>query len=327
MLSWDDFRYVKAIADTRSLGGAATELSVNHSTVFRRLAQIEKQLGSRLFERSRAGYALTPCGEEMVRLAERMGEDIVTFERQVTGHDLRPSGELRVTTNDTVLVHLMTDVFAAFRKAYPEIVLDVVVSNQALNLSKRDADVAVRATDRPPEALIGRRAASIAWAVFGARARRPKTFDPENGRARADWIGFGDNLANLKAAKWLKDHAAPGRIVYRINTVLGPRRSGRRRHRARGCCPASSARRRRGSPASPRPLPELANGIWLLTHADLRQTARVRAFMDFAGSEIAKQRKDDRGDGVSACVHGLLIKTNDRAFLSRASLEANGSAA
>ena len=177
MLSWDDFRYVKAIADTRSLGGAATELSVNHSTVFRRLAQIEKQLGSRLFERSRAGYALTPCGEEMVRLAERMGEDIVTFERQVTGHDLRPSGELRVTTNDTVLVHLMTGVFAAFRKAYPEIVLDVVVSNQALNLSKRDADVAVRATDRPPDALIGRRAASIAWAVFGASGKAPEAFD------------------------------------------------------------------------------------------------------------------------------------------------------
>ena len=82
MLSWDDFRYVKAIADTRSLGGAAQELSVNHSTVFRRLAQIEKGLGSRLFERSRGGYALTPCGEEMVRLAERMGEDIAAFERQ-----------------------------------------------------------------------------------------------------------------------------------------------------------------------------------------------------------------------------------------------------
>ena len=134
MLSWDDFRYVKAIADTRSLGGAAAELSVNHSTVFRRLAQIESGLGSRLFERSRGGYALTPCGEEMVRLAERMGEDIVAFERQVTGHDLRPSGELRVTTNDTALIYLMTQVFAGFRRAYPEISLDVVVANQALNL-------------------------------------------------------------------------------------------------------------------------------------------------------------------------------------------------
>src|SRR3954451_15962341 len=221
MLSWDDFRYVKAIADTRSLAGAAQELSVNHSTVFRRLAQIEQQLGSRLFERSRGGYALTPCGEEMVRLAERMGEDIIAFERQVTGHDLRPSGELRVTTNDTALIHLMTDIFAAFRKTYTEIILDVVVSNQALNLSKRDADVAVRATDRPPDALIGRRAASIGWAVFAAAKSAPKSFDPVKDGAALDWIGFGDNLANLKAAKWLKEHAAPDRIVYRINTVLG----------------------------------------------------------------------------------------------------------
>jgi DNA-binding transcriptional LysR family regulator len=292
MLSWDDFRYVKAIADTRSLGGAAQDLGVNHSTVFRRLAQIETQLGSRLFERSRTAYALTPCGEEMVRLAERMGEDVIAFERQVTGHDLRPSGELRVTTNDTVLVHLMTAVFADFRRAYPEIVLDIVVSNQALNLSKRDADVAVRATDRPPEALIGRRAASIAWAVFGAGENA--AFDPQTDARNVDWIGFGDNLTNLKAAKWLKDHAAPGRIVYKINTVLGLAEAA-----AAGIglallpCFIGSA-----TPGLTRlspPVPELANGIWLLTHADLRQTARVRAFMDFAAAEIAKRRKTIEG--------------------------------
>src|SRR5690606_24238157 len=110
---------------------------------------------------------LTPCGEEMVQLAARMDEEIVSFERRVTGHDLRPSGELRVTTNDTMLVHGLTEILAAFRRAYPEIVLDVVVANPSLNLSKRDADVAVRATDRPPESLVGRRVAGIAWAVFG----------------------------------------------------------------------------------------------------------------------------------------------------------------
>ena len=93
MLSWDDFRYVKAIADTRSLGGAAQSLGVNHSTVFRRLGQIEQHLGSRLFDRGRSGYAPTPCGEDMVRLAERVAEDITAFERRVTGQDLRPSGE------------------------------------------------------------------------------------------------------------------------------------------------------------------------------------------------------------------------------------------
>jgi len=290
MLSWDDFRYVKAIADTRSLAGAAAELSVNHSTVFRRLAQIEEGLGSRLFERSRGGYTLTPCGEQMVRLAERMGEDIVAFERQVTGRDLRPSGELRVTTNDTALLFLMTDVFAAFRKQYPEITLDIVVANQALNLSKRDADVAIRATERPPEALIGRRVSGIGWGVFAPRDSAPETFDLDKDAAAHTWVGFGDNLAGLRAAKWLRTHVPPERVVYRINTVLGLAEAA-----AAGVglvllpCFIGSA-----NPALARltpPQPDFADGIWLLTHADLRQTARVRAFMDFAGNEIAKQRK------------------------------------
>src|SRR5258708_28652883 len=83
-------------------------------------------------------------------------------------------------------------------KAYPEIVLDVVVSNQALNLSKRDADVAVRATDRPPEALIGRRAANIAWAVFAASDKAPQSFDIEADTRAAEWVGVCENLATLK---------------------------------------------------------------------------------------------------------------------------------
>ena len=231
MLSWDDFRYVKAIADTRSLAGAAEALGVNHSTVFRRLGQVEHQLGSRLFERNRGGYALTPCGEEMVRLAERMDEDIVTFQRKVTGHDLRPSGELRITTNDTLLTHLLTDVLAAFRRAYPDIVLDLVVSNQPLNLSKRDADVAVRATDRPPEALVGRRVVGIAWAIHGP-AGVAEGFDLRRGAAPSDWVGFGDNLAGLKAAKWLAEHVGPRARRLPQQHRAGPGRSGGGRHRA-----------------------------------------------------------------------------------------------
>jgi len=294
MLSWDDFRYVKAIADTRSLGGAAQELAVNHSTVFRRLAQIEKGLGSRLFERSRGGYALTPCGEEMVRLAERMGEDIVAFERQVTGHDLRPSGELRVTTNDAALIYLLTNVFAAFRKTYPEISLDVVIANQALNLSKRDADVAIRATERPPETLIGRRVASISWAVFAAAGKAPDHFDLHNDGRDAEWIGFGDNLTNLKAARWLKEHG--GRVVYRLNTVLGLAEA-TAAGIGLGVMPCFMGSLNVGLTRITPPIPDVVEGLWLLTHADLRATARVRAFMDFAGAEIAKRRRELEGLG------------------------------
>ncbi len=89
-LAWDDFRLVKAIADARSLGGAAEALAVNNSTVFRRLNTLEDQLGVRIFERARTGYLLTSAGEEMVALATRMSESIIEFERRIAGQDVVP---------------------------------------------------------------------------------------------------------------------------------------------------------------------------------------------------------------------------------------------
>jgi DNA-binding transcriptional LysR family regulator len=163
---WDEFRLVRAIAEARSLAGAADALGINHSTVFRRLGALEKAMGARLFERSRTGYAPTAAGEKMVDLANRISDEIVDLERKITGQDLRPSGDLRVTTNDTLLVHLLSEIFAGFRRAYPEINLDIVVANEMLNLSKRDADIAVRATDRPPDTLVGRRLAGIRWGIY-----------------------------------------------------------------------------------------------------------------------------------------------------------------
>src|ERR671921_812838 len=94
-LAWDDFRLVKAVADTKGLSEAAERLGVNHSTVFRRLGQIEDALGTKLFERHRTGYALTPAGEEMAVLAERMEEDVAAFARKLAGQALTPAGGLR----------------------------------------------------------------------------------------------------------------------------------------------------------------------------------------------------------------------------------------
>jgi DNA-binding transcriptional LysR family regulator len=290
MLSWDDFRYVKAIAERRSLSGAAEALNVNHSTVFRRLGQIEQQLGSRLFERGRGGYALTPSGEDMVRLAERVGEDIIAFERKVTGQDRRPCGELRVTCSDTVLLHLLTDVLAGFRRAYPEIVIEVLISNGMLNLSKRDADVAVRATYQAPDALSGHCAGRIAWSVYGPRSKRPAPFDPHTDVSQYDWVAFSDHNAVGRATRWLKERGGQERIVYKVNSMLGlaeavadgvglallPCFVGDTAHGLVRLCP---------------PISQIEGELWLLTHPDLHNAARVRAFLDFCTTELAKQRK------------------------------------
>lgn len=290
MIPWDDFRLVRAISETGSLAGAAEMLSVNHSTVFRRLGALEGQLGTRLFERARSGYVPTATGEEMVCLAERMAEEVVAVERRITGQDLRPSGELRVTTNDTMVVHLLTPIFASFRKAYPEIRLDIVVANPSLNLSKRDADVAIRASDRPGDTLVGRRIANIAWGVYGRAADCPGkgAFSPQELR-RHDWIGFADPLGGIKPAKWLRERVGEERIVYRLNTVLGLA-EGVAAGIGLALLPCLIGDTVPGLVRLAGPEMELESGLWLLTHPDLRSTARVRTFMDHAGRELARLR-------------------------------------
>lgn len=165
-LDWDEFRLVKAIADARSLVGAAEALGLNHSTVFRRLAAIESAIGARLFERSRAGYRPTAAGEEMIGLAGAMANSIVDFERRVAGRNVKPSGELRVATTDAIAIALSPPILARFRAVNPGVQLDLIVAAQTLNLPRRDADVAIRAANEPPEALVGRRIGVMRWAAY-----------------------------------------------------------------------------------------------------------------------------------------------------------------
>lgn len=303
-LSWDDFRLIKAIADVRSLPAAAALLGINHSTVFRRLGQIEDALGAKLFERHRSGYTLTTPGEEMVALAQKVDEDITAFTRKMAGREIAPAGELRVTSNDSLLVHLLTPLFVQFRKKCRDVRLDVVLANQELNLSKRDADVAIRATDSPPENLVGRRAATIAWALYGRvdDFPEPEAIDQESLYER-DWVSLGDNMATLKAVKFVHEHVSPERIGYKVNTVLGLAEAVEQ-GLGIGHLPCFIGDARPGLVRLAPPNTEFAAGLWLLTHPDLRQSPRVRVLLDFLAAEIAKQRKFIEGAGVGSRTAG-----------------------
>ncbi|GGC62331.1 LysR family transcriptional regulator [Chelatococcus reniformis] len=288
-LALDDFRLVRAVAAAKGLAGAAAELAINHSTAFRRLGQLEQTLGCKLFERHRTGYELTQAGEEMAQIAARMEEDAAAFVRKVEGKSLSPAGELRVATNDGLMTPL-TPIFAAFSKRFPQIRLDVVLGNAALNLSRRDADVAIRATERPPDTLVGRRIATIAWAVYGRREDFADIAPDDPARfAGRSWVGLGEDLAAIKPARFVRAQAAADQVIYRVNAVaglidavvqgigIGPLP-----------CVAGDS-----NPALLRltePQQDISGTLWLLTHADLRQAARVRAFMDFVGNELTRLR-------------------------------------
>jgi molybdate transport repressor ModE-like protein len=295
-LSWDEFRLIKAIAEARSLPGAAEKLGVNHSTVFRRLKQIEDVLGAALFEKHRAGYTATAAGEEIVALAERLDDEITSVMRKLAGQEISPSGELRVATNDTLLIHLLTPLFGKFRQQCSDVRLDILIGNQALNLAKRDADVAIRATDNPPETLVGRRSAHIAWALYCKAGELGSRNEPGKiDFSKQDWVSPGEQMGPLKIIKWLNTHVPPERLVYKINTVLGLAEAVEAGIGI-GFLPCFIADVRCSLQRLTPPKPEFGADLWLLTHPDLRNSPRVRVFLDFLASEIVKLRKLIEGE-------------------------------
>jgi DNA-binding transcriptional LysR family regulator len=296
-LSWDDFRLIKAIADSSGLTGAAATLKVNHSTVFRRLGQIEDAVGLPLFERRKTGYVATPAGEEMAALASRMDDDVSAFARRIAGREIEPSGEVRITTTDTLFLHLLIPIIEAFRKAHPGIRIDIVIGNQALNLSRRDADIAIRASDSPPETLVGRRLATLAWAVYGRADDAlvtPEAFDSASLFDR-DWICLGDQLGHVKAARYVRDRVAPERIVLKTSAVLGIAES-IEAGIGIGPLPCFIGDQKPALKRLMAPNPDFGTALWLLTHPDIRQSPRIRTALDMLAAELGRHRKLIEGE-------------------------------
>jgi DNA-binding transcriptional LysR family regulator len=285
MESWDDLRFVAAIARTGSLSAAARKLGVHHATVFRRLGAIEQRLGVRLFDRLPSGYTPTAAGQEVAETAGRIDDDVAALGRRVVGRDLRLTGTVRLATTDTLATLILPAALAAFRTAHPGIHVELAIAGTHASLTRREADVALRVTNEPPETLIGRRIAPIAHAIFGAPGVEPTgTVDP----SAHDWLVPDDSLASTVMARWVRQHVPPERIVLRADNiaVLGAMA---RAGLGLALLPCFIGRSH-GLTALTPPLQGWDADLWLLHHEDLRATARVRALLDGLGTALLAQR-------------------------------------
>ena len=285
--NWDDLRVVLAVGTQRTLSGAARALGVTHSTVFRRLGAIEKEMGVRLFERYRDGYAPTPAGETAVATATRFADQMASLEMQLSGQDLRPSGTVRITTTDTLGGIIMPHL-ASLRAALPEIRLEIAISNAMANLTRREADIALRPTPSPSDILVGRRMADIAHAVYGS-----DDYLARHGRGPAlthEWIGLDDTLAETVIGRWMSANIPQDRVAFRVD-ALSTLRDAASTGLGLVVLPcylgdtAPSLRR-----AKQKRSLEIRSALWLLTHQDLRRTARIKCVMDFMAAALASER-------------------------------------
>lgn len=299
-MDWNDLRYIKAIADTGSVTDAAKQLEVHQSTVFRRLNTLEKSLGVRLFERFPSGYVMTAAGEDFCQAAERIEADIAALNRRISGQDLRPSGTIRVTMTDALLVGLLAPCLAEFRLAYPEIELEILVSKQVLNLTKRDADIAIRTTKQPLETLVGRRVASVATAVYGSKEYL-RTRHNLGDLDRHDWIGFDESVIDSATARWLK-HTVPNvKFHYRLDTCMGLF-AAVKENAGLALLSCYIGDRDPNLDRLSSPILELEKDLWILTHEDLRYVTRISTFIDFVASFLSHKIDLIEGRAGNVCL-------------------------
>jgi DNA-binding transcriptional LysR family regulator len=292
MKDLNDLIYVAAVTQTGSLSAAARKLHVNHATVFRRIAQIETALGVRLFERDAGRYVATAAGEELAATGAAIE---LTAERsllKVAGRDLRPSGVVRITTTDSFATTLLNPVLALCRARYPQITLHLGIDNNTLDLSKRDADIAVRPTRLPPDYLVGKCIAPLAFAVYGASDYLEKT--SVNTLSEHQWICLGESQERHRSLQWLQRIIPLERVGYRIDGFASV---------ARACADGlglavlpcflgdNLAPLRRFE----EPVADLASELWILTHPDLRKTARIQTVFQLLHQELGKRTQALQG--------------------------------
>ncbi len=211
----------------------------------------------------------------------------MTLERKLSGQDLRPSGIVRLTTTDTLAALLMRPL-TAMRALHPEIQLEIVVSNAMANLTRREADIALRPTPAPTELLVGRRIADIVHAIYGSHAYLSQRNSKD--LSKHDWIGLDDALSSTVIGRWMHQNIRSTQIVCRVDALPALRDAADAGvGLAMLPCYVGDL-----APAlcrvTPRTLAEPRSALWLLTHDDLKRTARIRATLDFLAKALVSER-------------------------------------
>lgn len=293
-LNWDEFRIVKAIAETHSLAGAAERLGLNHSTMFRRLTALEARLGMRLFDRGRSGYQPTAAGADMVSLATLMGDTIAEFERRVGQDEVKLSGLVRVTTVNSIGAFVLPGIFLALRAEHPDLQVDLNLTEATLDLCQGEADIALRFTkDLPAEPLTGRRIARTLWAVYAVEALLTSTGELAPG---CPWVCPADTFGPLEARRWLERHVEPRRrAAVASNDVVMAELAARGLGAALlPCYAADRPELQRVRTADP----EIDRELWLVAHPTVLSAPRVRAVFEFLGDELAKRSPQFDGEAI-----------------------------
>jgi DNA-binding transcriptional LysR family regulator len=276
-LSAADLETLLALVRGSTLADAAARLSADASTVFRTVQRIEKNLGQRLFERTRSGYLPSDAMVELARHAERIESELEAARATALAPNQAVSGLVRVTTVDAVLRGLLLPALSALAERHPLLQLELRATNELASLTRRDADLALRAvvpTSRPPDHLIGRHLGAIRFVVCTSRtfsaAKRRRPLDS------FDWIAPDETMPDHPSVRWRRRHFPKLAPRWKVDGVVGVIDAVKAGLGA-GIVPHFMLAHEPQLVALTEPLDGCDSQLWLLAHPESRHLRRIAA--------------------------------------------------
>jgi DNA-binding transcriptional LysR family regulator len=268
-----DLEVLLALVRGGNLANAGERLGVDASTVFRAVQKLEKGLGQRLFERSRQGYLPLELAQNLAVHAEQVEAQLEAARSAAQQSPDQVAGSVRITTTDTILHGLIAPALQLLQPQHPLLRYDLHAGNELASLTRRDADIAVRATKRPPQHLVGKQVGPIRVALYAAAANGLKSFDGDVA-ARACWVAPDDALPDHPSVVWRKKHFPKVMPTYRVNSVLSVAELVAQ-GLGIGLLPTFLAQGRADLVPLTEALDECQTELWLLTHTESRHLRRV----------------------------------------------------
>ena len=292
-LEWNDLALLMSICRAGSLSGAARASGLNHSTIFRKLNAIEAKTGVRFFDRLPDGYAMTEAGEAALQAAERVENEMQMLGRDILGRDRRLQGKIRMTAPEGLALTLLPAMLADFHRANPDVSVELIVSSAPLDLTRREADVALRVTRTPPDTSLGRRVCDFGNNIYASPDYLKS--NPDRPLAEHDWIMSEGSIDFITPMIWKTRTRADPHIVLVSNSIHATIKAA---EAGMGLVFLPSFL---GDPDPdlthvPHTLGDLGLELWILTHLDLRKTARVKALMAWLHRELGTREDLFRDD-------------------------------
>ncbi|MFT5706245.1 MAG: DNA-binding transcriptional LysR family regulator [Oceanospirillaceae bacterium] len=285
-MHWDDMKIFLAIAQTGGLKKAALKLAIHHTSCARRIKNLETQLGVALFHRLPAGYQLTETGDQLYLSCSIIQDEFHAIERDILGKDLRISGDLCLTLPNGFATHLLMPDLEKFMALYPDVNLKIIMSYEHKDLASREADVAIRHVNEPPDSLMGKRVGRIYKSAYASNEYLA-AHDLKKQPQTCAWLGWGDRRNHLKWAEKAKHPSIPvkGNMYSDVLQL-----SALQAHIGIASLPCFIGDKALGVSRIPQAEAIAGEWVWVLAHKDMAKNTRVRVLIDFLAKAFSSHK-------------------------------------